>query len=382
MSVQRYLATFAPGFEGIIESLLIQTIPSATGTEVSSGIVFFTFSGPTDELAAAAFFNNIFLIVNEWKTAQMPFDEMIKSVAKANRLASVAPSVAGLTGLSYRVRYSRENQFCPVDKKMMDAAEQYISRATGLKADRFDPGLEFWYIIRREGWSFFAIRLTKKPSTEKYLRQGELRPEIVQLIVGLARVSAQDRFLLDPFAGYGSIPEQLALITGKLGSGGNQAENGHSVAGGNQAVIHASDLDAERVTDLETRFTGNAAVTVGHCDALKLAHIADSSVDLIVTDPPWGFWEGSAYSGENSIEALYEKMLAEFARVLKIGSRAVVLTGAKREFEEAVGKSAVFARCAGNVAPADASGASGAGDSFRTDILVNGKKSAVFVLKR
>jgi len=371
MSVQRYLATFAPGFEGIIESLLMQTIPSATGTEVSSGIVFFTFSGPTDELAAAAFFNNVFLIVNEWKTAQMPFDEMIRSVAKANRLASVAPSVAGLTGLSYRVRYSRENQFCSIDKKMMEAAEQYISRATGLKADRFDPGLEFWYIIRREGWSFFAIRLTKKPSTEKYLRQGELRPEIVQLIVGLARVSAQDRVLLDPFAGYGSIPEQLALVTAKLGT-----KDGHAVAGGNPAVIYASDLDAERVTDLEARFTGNAAVTVGRCDALKLSHIADSSVDLIVTDPPWGFWDDSAYSGDNSIEALYEKMLAEFARVLKSGARAVVLTGAKREFEEAVGKSAVFARCAVEAAPA------GAANTFRTDILVNGKKSAVFVLTR
>jgi 23S rRNA G2445 N2-methylase RlmL len=108
---------------------------------------------------------------------------------------------------------------------------------------------------------------------------------------------------------------------------------------------------------------------VRECDALGLSHIADASVDLVVTDPPWGFWDGDAYRGERSIDALYRGMLAEFSRILRVGGRAFVLTGAKGEFESAARASAAFAPCV------DA-------ERFRTDILVNGKKSAVYALKK
>lgn len=345
-----FLATFAPGFEGIIGALLLQTLPSASELRVSSGLVRFTWMGSLEKVCSIAFFNNIFLIVREWNTNTVPFADMVNQCGKKQSLSSLSSAIHGLSDGTFRVRYSRENQFCSVDKKVMEKAELTITSQTGLVPDRLNPGMEFWYIIRREDCSFFTACLTKKQSTEKYLRQGELRPEIVQLIVSLARVTVADKVLLDPFAGYGSIPEQLAHIQ-------------------SEAKILASDNDEERVADLTARFAHNDRIHVCRADAVSLAHIADSTIDVIVTDPPWGFWNGSFNSERPSISPLYEAMLREFDRILVTSGRAFVLTGAKKEFEEAIPKSGVFA---GNAEK----------NGFRTDILVNGRKSAVYALNK
>lgn len=343
-----FLATFAPGFESIIGALLLQVLPSAAELRVSSGLARFKWMGPFEKICSIAFFNNIFLIIREWDTNTITFPDMVSQCEKKSVLLSLSPAIQRMSDGTFRVRYSRENQFCSVDKKVMEKAELSITSQTGLVPDRLNPGMEFWYIIRREECSFFAACLTKKQSTEKYLRQGELRPEIVQLIVGLARVTAADKVLLDPFAGYGSIPEQLARIQ-------------------SEAKILASDNDEERVADLTARFANNDRFRVCRADAVSLDHIADSAIDLIVTDPPWGFWNNSSNSEKLSIIPLYESMLREFHRILIAVGRAFVLTGAKKEFEEAVSKSSVFASSAEK-------------NGFRTDILVNGRKSAVYAL--
>ncbi len=351
MHDHRFVSTFAPGFEGIIGTLLQQALPSATDISVSSGLLFFSSSSPFTTVASLAFCNNVFLMVQEWATNTTPFASLVTDAGKTALLAGHSAELRSMAARSFRVRFSRENQFCSVDKGVMDAAEHHIAAQTALVPDRLDPDIEFWYMIRREGYSFFTVRLTKKQSTEKYLKQGELRPEIVQLIVGLARITSRDHILLDPFAGYGSIPAQLAIV---------QPE----------AVLYASDIDEARAADLAQRFGSGQRVSVHCCDATALTFLATASVDLVVTDPPWGFWDGDAYAGADGIAGLYERMLREFDRVLHEGhGRAVILTGAKKEFEESVRLSPAFSFYAEK-------------PGFRTDILVNGKKSAVFVIGR
>ena len=106
------------------------------------------------------------------------------------------------------------------------------------------------------------------------------------------------------------------------------------------AIVHASDIDPNLTASLSRRFSRKKNVTVHTGDALRLDWLDDGSVDLVVTDPPWGFWDDDAYKGERSIERLYAGMLKEFDRVLSPNGRAFVLTGAKREFAEAVENSA------------------------------------------
>lgn len=351
--MHRYFATFAPGFEGIVGNLLSRAIPEAVPVTVSSGMALFDYAGDPSRTSDAVFFNNVFFVVQEWRTAGIPFPELVRTAAKNNRLAGLAGELR-LPGIkTFRVRYSKENQFCAVDKKTMDDAERHIARCTGFTADRLNPDMEFWFLTRREGLSFFAARLTDKQSTEKYLKKGELRPEIVQLLVGRARVSPEDRVILDPFAGHGSIPARLAEVCP-------------------ESLLLVSDIDPALADALSGRFEGREKIRVSCADALALSHVDRASVDLVVTDPPWGFWDADAYSGANSLDSLYAGMLAEFARVLRAGGRAFVLTGAKREFEAAVAARPEFA--------ASADGFDGI--PFRTDILVNGKKSAVYSLRR
>ena len=346
----RYLATFAPGFEPVIGDLLADDVPLSELVRVESGMALFDFRGTVAEAAHPSFFNNIFLVLREWKSSALSFPDMVKGAASASKIQDARDACRELGVTTFRVRYSRENVFASVDKKLMEQAERFISTGTGLSPDRFDPGIEFWFIVRREGYACFALRLTKKQSTEKYLAPGELRPETVRLVTALARIEPLARTLLDPFAGHGSIPAALATLRP-------------------QSSVLASDQDASLVAAMKKRFRDIPQISVSQCDALSLAHVADSSVDAIVTDPPWGEWEGGSFGKAATLSELYRGMLGEFARVLALGARACVLTGAKREFEEVVGASSVFAQSA-------------AREGFRTDILVNGKKCAVYVIYR
>lgn len=348
--VNRYLATFAPGFELVMPALLARSVPSARDVSASSGLVAFSSPCPIGEAAAVPYFNNAFLVLREWRTSASSFHDLVKSSSGKSALPSVARDLARIAGGSFRVRFSKENQFASVDSAVSAYAEKFIAASTGLRVDRMEGGMEFWFMIRREGYSCFAARLTKKQSTEKYLEKGELRPEIAQLVIALAEITDEDRVLLDPFAGYGSIPGQLASFA-------------------ERAVIHASDADRSLVAFLSRRFSGNARVRVREGDALSLEWLADRSVDVIVTDPPWGCWDSASYVGESSIDALYARMLAQFDRVLSDRGRAVVVTAAKGEFEAAAAANPAFAHSA-------------AAAGFRTDILINGKKSAAFRISR
>ncbi len=345
----RYLATFAPGFESVIASVLAEAAPSASNVSVESGMILFTLSGNASAAVDAPVFNNVFLVVREWKRSDLAFPVLVNTVVRSDALARIAPLIRSYRYKTFRVRFSKENQFSPVDKKTAESAEKHISATTGMALDRVNPACEFWFVVRREGLAFFTLRLTKKASTEKYLRQGELRPELVQLLVAMAAPGPEDSVFADPFAGFGSIPARiLAHRKGK------------------SCLIHASDSDPERIADLSARFSGSDAVQVRKADARDLSFIPDASVNRIITDPPWGEWESSSF-GPGGLSALYADMLASFARILAPGGRACVLTSAKREMEDAVRSDSVFSRCADS-------------SDFRTDILVNGKKSAVFAL--
>ena len=228
MQSRKYLATFAPGFETAVADLLERTLPDCGNLVLSSGMALFSHTADIGTVSSPAFFNNVFLILREWNTSTSPFHDLVKSSAGKSDLATHREAIVALTaqalaapagsgsGLgkssvsgSFRVRFSKENQFTSVDKKLMDFSEEFISRVTGLRPDRMDPGIEFWYIIRSEGRSFFAARLTKKTSTEKYLERGELRPETAQLLAGLARIGEADRVLLDPFAAMAQFPNSF-----------------------------------------------------------------------------------------------------------------------------------------------------------------------------
>ncbi len=347
MPVQAYALTFAPGFEDVV-SVLLNTLTATPNlkTELYSGLAIVSADVDESALCESGVFNNVFRIVRRFSGTNHTFPSLIQQII---RTPPVIPEEKRTT---FRVRYSQANCFCAVDRALMTKVEQTISAASGLTADRYLPETEFWFVIRSEGPAFFARLLTSKKERAEPER-GELRGETARLLAFTALTACHGeipRAIIDPFAGSGSIPEQLAVVFP-------------------DSTITASDLAPEKFAALGTRFAGKSAVTVRQADACALSWISDSTIDLIVTDPPWGSWEAEWWEKHGRLGELYERMLAEFARVLRPGALAVILTGAKQELEAAAAQNPDFT-------------ASAAVEHFRTDILVNGKKAAVFRLYR
>ncbi len=339
-----YAGTFAAGFEKIIPSLLEEEVPSAVIKNLESALVIFS----TDiilEDTALPFLNNLFVCLAVWNTNSLSFSGMKNNIPYSSLKNMLKPFLYGKT--SYRLRFSKENQFCSVDKNLVASLEKSLSSAAGIPPDRLNAKTEIHFIIRRENISFAGLKLTEKTSAEKIYEKGELRGEIVRLMLHIAEM--EDEYVIcDPFAGYGSIPRRISLLNPL-------------------AHIYINDIDNELVKRLEKEFTDSSRFTISSCDACSMLHIQKNTVNLIVTDPPWGSYDGSL-SGSGLFQ-LYKNMLTEFDRILTAEGRAVILTGAKKEFEEAVAASYYFTQ-------------SSTYESFKTNVLVNGKKAAVYYIKK
>lgn len=354
-------AVFSPGFEKVIPEALSDVLPDAYNINVSSGFLRFCTDKNPFRAVNADFLNNSFLVLKEWNAKgnqkQAPaFEVMANKIRIPEQLL---PEISKQHYKTFRLRFSAANVFTSVNKNIMTNVERQISQQTSMKADRLGGDTEFWFLTRTDGYACFALRMTKKQSTEKYLEKGELRPEFVTLLAAFAKVkslqvaeakeksqqaenaSADRLTILDPFAGHGGIVKRLSQMFPK-----------------------AEILSSEIEPDLAKKIKGCVCA-----DATKLSYIKDNSVDCVITDPPWGFWQGEL-KDDKKLRSLYDGMLQEMFRVTKTGAHLLVLTAAKEIFEEAFDHSNFLGdkKIQGN--------------SIRTDVLVNGKKAAVYVWEK
>ena len=93
-------------------------------------------------------------------------------------------------------------------------------------------------------------------------------------------------------------------------------------------------------------------------DAFSLNHIEDKSISLVITDPPWGYYEEIG-----DIKEFYQKMFLSFNRILSDSGRMVILSARKDELEAAVSESDFKIK-----------------NSLHT--LVNGKKAGLYFIER
>ena len=87
---------------------------------------------------------------------------MVSTIAKKKHFYLISKG-------SFRVRFSKENQFCKVDKNVARNAENVVIQNSKLSIDRLNPTTEIWYVIRRENFSFCGQLLSKREFTEKNL---------------------------------------------------------------------------------------------------------------------------------------------------------------------------------------------------------------------
>lgn len=358
-------AVFSPGFEKVIPHALNNVLPDAYNMQVSSGFIRFCTDKNPFKAVNADFLNNSFLVLREWNasgkkqdhnkpgnsnTAKAPaFEVMANKIRIPDNLI---PEILKQHYKTFRLRFSAANVFTSVNKNIMANVERQISQQTGMKPDRLGGDTEFWFLTRTDGYACFALRMTKKQSTEKYLEKGELRPEFVTLLAAFADPEeklkkAESPVILDPFAGHGGIVKRLRQIYPK-------------------AKVLASEIDPELSKKLKDCTC---------CDATALSHIQNESVDCVITDPPWGFWQGDLRD-DKKLRALYDGMLNELFRVTKPDASLCILTAAKEIFEEAFDNSPFVENLR------QKKGQNASGSDIRNDVLVNGKKAALYVFSK
>ena len=330
-----FISTFITGFQSVVEQDLTKRFPKLKIINLYDGLIHYRFDGDSRELEKIIYINNTFFVLKSMKGKGLNFNSLAGALCSSKSYFLVNKG-------SFRIRFVQENQFAKVDKSLTRRAEDYVLANSKLKLDRLSPTNEVWFSIRREGFAFCGELISKREFTEKNLNKGELRPEIAYLISCFADINPGDT-ILEPFCGYGAIPVQLAKKF-------------------RFQKLFISDIDAERVEQTKARKQISSAqeglIDCRTADALSLNHIEEKSISLVITDPPWGFYEDIG-----DINVFYTKMFKSFERILAQDGRAIILSARKEELEQSAAATGFKIK-----------------NSLHT--LVNGKKAGVYYLTR
>lgn len=326
-----FVSTFTTGFKKVVEKNLPEIVSGCKILNIYDGIVHYKFNGNSHDLEKVVYFNNTFFVIKSWRNFSGNFSTMVNDFCNENKYLLISKG-------SFRTRFVRENQFEKIDKKLVIKVEENVLKRSKLKIDRVSPSTEIWFNIRREGFAFCGQLISKREFTEKNLNKGELRPELAYLMCCFAELKEND-VIAEPFCGYGSIPIQLVKKFHFL-------------------HLYVSDIDEEKITALKEKkqFKQNDFVSVEVQDAFSLKQIKDNSVDVIISDPPWGFFEDVG-----DIALFYDKMFCSFKRILKNDGKMIILSARKDELEYAAEKN--------NYKIIE-----------KVDTLVNGKKACVYMI--
>lgn len=207
----------------------------------------------------------------------------------------------GRTKKPYRLMFSEDGKLTGVPGNSRSRLESAVSKATAGRLMPRGGGDEYWTISRRDlDEVLFCRRLPrpKRPEPPK----GGLAPDVAHLIVNAVGRNRSRDVVLDPFAGSG------ALIAARV-----QKPFGEAIC---------SDLGyADGSARLLPQLAGRPGVRKLAEDARELSSIADDSVDVILTDPPWGEFDQEG----SSATTLTDAALGSIRRVLRPGGRVAML---------------------------------------------------------
>lgn len=335
-----YYSTFITGTQEVVEKALKDKLEDVEIELLLDGLVVYSTNKSLEQIKHLRFINNSYVLLKMFKQEGLEPRDLIRSILSKPKLIPDASRPFLKRIGSFRVVASKENQLVSVDKQMLRQIEDLLGKKLRLEIDRTLPDIEAWFLTRREGYGLVGLRVTKTPNYEKTLHKGELRPELAHIMCLLADLKPSD-VVLDPFAGHGAIPLECSKSF-------------------KVKQVFAGEIDKKVFSTLRKKTENNKTkVVVGNWDALGLSSFAENSVDKIVTDPPWGFYDNS----KRDLRVFYTAMFWEFVRVLKPNGLIVTLMAQKELLEDIISDSQSLELL------------------HRYDILVSGRKSAIYKIK-
>ena len=322
-----FYSTCPAGLEEACKRLAAAKVPGFSAKAVYSGAII--YSARTDRPECAGFTNTYIQIARLDKCSSVTHAARLFLVER-RALADAERTMREYGFESFRVMFSEQNKLASVEKEYREAYERSIR----VRSNRETPDTELTILRRSNGCALMLLRLTRPA----HVKKGELSPSVAACMAYLARPEDGGRFM-DPFAGSGAIGvARMAL--------------------GKSKRIFLSDVDSATVQKLRKRIPGRAEIE--QLDALRMTERFDGGeFTEIACDPPWGL-----YRPLDTDPADFNRRLVEnLQHVLAPYGTCVVLTAMKTEFAAAVKKSDLDV-------------------TERFDILVNGKKAAIFVLRK
>ena len=338
----QFVSTFLTGFQDVVAEDLGRRLEKFKILNLFDGLIHYQFDGNSRDLEKINYFNNTFFVLKTMKGKGLNFNSLVGAVASENKYYLINKG-------TFRVRFVNENQFAKVETNIARKAEDTVLRNSKLKLDRLSPSTEIWYSIRREGFAFCGQLISKREFTEKNLHKGELRPELAYLLCSFAGCTKDD-VVCDPFCGYGSIPVQLSKNFP-------------------YKKLFAFDIDDEKISMLkENRHLKKENIIIAQKDSLKLTaedfacaagdeiNTDDRRLSLVITDPPWGYFEDIG-----DITDFYRSFFDSAKSLICSGGRMVILTARVEELKKITAEKSLNVQ-----------------DGPHT--LVNGKKASVFLI--
>jgi 23S rRNA G2445 N2-methylase RlmL len=246
--------------------------------------------------------NNLFVILSAFHS-----ENITEAAKKISRLSFRSQHQNGKT---FRVIVMDCGKLRAVPQNIMVEVEKNIARQTKLEVHRANPDIEIWINRRNDGATFFMVRAKKHSPFDKKLKQGELRPDVVDVMLHKARINKQS-IIVDMFGGWGAIAA--------------------AVENGRYQKILTGDINDECVNHQKARLKNKRNCTVQKWDARKLP-IDDKSVDSVVTDPPWGEYE------RINAPQFYDDFIGEVARILRPDGSFVFLSSMQNEASQSLAK--------------------------------------------
>lgn len=304
-----FFSTFTTGFSEVVTRELKIIFPDITIDHLLDGFIVYKTSASIDKIKEVLFLNNSYVLIYQFKNlSNKPFSEMSKKIKQDNQFSKTMRDILGNEKPTLKLIFVEKNQYVGLEKSFVENLSIIINKKTGLIMDRYLGKKELWFLVRSEGIGVVGVRLTQHPDYEKTLQKGELKPEIAQLLCLMSEPEENETFL-DPFAGSGAIPLERSKLKPFT-------------------KITASDNNKDIQDQLNRRFS-DPKVEVNNFDALSLKEIPDSSIDKIVTDPPWGI-----FNNKLNPETFYPQMLNEFYRVLSSNGILILLLSQKIDLEK------------------------------------------------
>ncbi len=313
MTVREFMCTMAPGLEEIVKEELAEKLNSPDISETARGRVFFRGKYRLDELCRLSCVDNIYWMVSRLPigTRKRDLEQLNEKVRKmdfsgAKQFLGIKDKPAIIVSASKRGKqtYSR---FDLADY----VTELLVGTGKFVAGDIHEHNFPIRIDLDTDSCAF-SVQLTTadfrfRGSNYGYM-PGGIRPTVAAALIRVSRPDKEDVFY-DPFCGAGTIPRERARMPSRR--------------------ILASDLNPDAVACARNNLPGN--IKVFPCDARKMK-VRDNSIDVIVSNIPWG----KQIEVEN-IGELYTDFFREAGRVMKDQGRIVILTD-REEIVESVEK--------------------------------------------